>query len=475
MFRILAVDDEIIEIEAMRKLVPWEEADARLVATAADGEEGLMMIRETNPDIVITDIRMPRMDGITMIEKAQESHPGIIFIVLSGYGEYEYTSRAMELGIRHYILKPIDEHKILETLRKAEDEKRSFEMNENERRGKDETIRRLEPSARRSFFIRALKGSATKEETVFYNNRLRMNGSSGILAFMIAGSTGEEAEEEMLDMASGIIGGKMLLSAEIRGVFYFLIQSPELGQLEKDALMIRRYAIAQGFRDIRFAFSDKADLTAARASIEMLLARPWQEGRLIQSDGRISTEENERLLRRDVWKDVRDITGLYRYASSFDLMMAGADYPDQLRKQTISSFTMMTENNLAESGPDRESIFSTIEGVFLRNIKEEAEERRDRMIIRAVFLLLPNPAHMNEDYFSRYFQKITGTRFSRFVTRERMHAAIDMISFTPTIPLTRLAQAVGYQEDGQYFQKVFKETFGITLSAARSRYFPNQN
>ena len=131
MFRVLAVDDENIEIEAMKVLVPWQEADAVLIATANDGEEGLAKIDETNPDIVITDIKMPKMDGISMIEKAQQNHPDIIFIVLSGYGEYEFTSKAMELGIRHYILKPINEDKIMETLRKAEQEKISFVIDNN--------------------------------------------------------------------------------------------------------------------------------------------------------------------------------------------------------------------------------------------------------------------------------------------------------------------------------------------------------
>lgn len=485
MFRVLAVDDENIEIEAMKVLVPWQEADAVLIATANDGEEGLAKIDETDPDIVITDIKMPRMDGISMIEKAQQNHPDIIFIVLSGYGEYEFTSKAMELGIRHYILKPINEEKIMETLRKAEQEKISFEIDKNKRKDMNETIKKLEPSARRGFFLKALRNSVTDEEYEYYRNHLDIGKVMGLLAFSIAGSTGEEDAEEILSAASTIIGSKAPLSAEIKNVFYFLIKNPELGQLEQDAMMIRRYAISLGFRDIRFAFSDNENLAAARSGIEILLSKPWHEGRLIQSDSIISTDESERLLRRTEWNNIRNVQELYRYASSLDLMMSGAEYSEILRKQIVDVFASMAGCDSVINS-DRESIFSIADNAFLRNRAESDEEKRKRMIIRTIFFQLPNSslsismiaeeiAHMNDDYFSRYFQKNTGERFSRFVSKERMQCAMDIIQFIPSIPLARLAVLTGYQEDGQYFQKVFKETFGITLATARSRYFPDMN
>lgn len=117
MIKVLLVDDEDIEREAMAEIIPWENLDMELVDMAWNGIEGLEKIRTHQPDIVITDIKMPVMDGIQLIGKTKELYPDMLFVVLSGYGEYEYTSRAMELGIRHYILKPCDEEKIVEVLR----------------------------------------------------------------------------------------------------------------------------------------------------------------------------------------------------------------------------------------------------------------------------------------------------------------------------------------------------------------------
>lgn len=78
---------------------------------------------------------------------------------------------------------------------------------------------------------------------------------------------------------------------------------------------------------------------------------------------------------------------------------------------------------------------------------------------------------MNEDYFSRYFQKKAGVKFSKLLTDERMKSALSILSFNPTIQIGDLAILCGYRENGQYLQKVFKETFNETISSVRSRFF----
>lgn len=87
MYRLLLVDDEEIERKGMAELIPWNEYDVELIGTAQNGQEGLVLINAYRPDIVITDVKMPVMDGIEMIEKAQKMYRDISYIVLSGYGE----------------------------------------------------------------------------------------------------------------------------------------------------------------------------------------------------------------------------------------------------------------------------------------------------------------------------------------------------------------------------------------------------
>ena len=119
MHTLLIVDDEEIEREGMAQFIPWDSYKMKVVGTARNGAEGLEKIAKYKPDLVLVDIKMPVMNGIEMIRQAKAQYPDMTFVVLSGYGDYEFTSQAMELGVRHYILKPCDESKMIPVLNKA--------------------------------------------------------------------------------------------------------------------------------------------------------------------------------------------------------------------------------------------------------------------------------------------------------------------------------------------------------------------
>lgn len=118
MYKLLIVDDEKFEREGMAEFISWDHYDIEVVGTAWNGQEGYEKVQEQKPDIVLTDIKMPVMDGLGLIRKLKTEYPDIEIIVLSGYGEYEYTSKAMEYGIKHYVLKPCDEEKIIPIVEK---------------------------------------------------------------------------------------------------------------------------------------------------------------------------------------------------------------------------------------------------------------------------------------------------------------------------------------------------------------------
>ena len=148
MEKLLIVDDEEIELDGMAELIDWPSYGYELVGTAINGKRGLALIQEKQPDIVITDIKMPVMDGLAMIRAAQEQHVDTVFVVLSGYGDYEYTSQAMQLGIRHYILKLCDEAKILPVLEQARAELHERRSKAQKTTEMENTVRRMAPMAR---------------------------------------------------------------------------------------------------------------------------------------------------------------------------------------------------------------------------------------------------------------------------------------------------------------------------------------
>ena len=158
MYKLLIVDDEELEREGMAEFIPWERYDVTLVGTAWNGMEGYQKIQKLQPDIIMTDIKMPVMDGLTLIHKTKEEYPDMEFIVLSGYGEYEFTSRAMEDGVRYYILKPCDEEKICGVLEKVKTVIREKRSAREILKKQEHTISKLMPHAREQVFMKMLLG-----------------------------------------------------------------------------------------------------------------------------------------------------------------------------------------------------------------------------------------------------------------------------------------------------------------------------
>lgn len=119
MLKAVLFDDEHIVLKGLQKLIVWSESGVELVATAQNGKAALEAIRQYKPDIVLTDIRMPGIDGLELIRTIQGESPNTVCIVFSGYNEYDYVKRAIQLGVIDYLEKPITLEKIREAINKA--------------------------------------------------------------------------------------------------------------------------------------------------------------------------------------------------------------------------------------------------------------------------------------------------------------------------------------------------------------------
>lgn len=121
MIRIVIVEDEDFIRNGLRYTIDWLSMNCVIVADAKDGEEGLEKIIEYSPDVVITDIKMPKMNGMEMLSKAN-SRVKFKSIILTSYMEFDYAKKAIELKAYDYLLKPIDENKIREIMKNLHEE-----------------------------------------------------------------------------------------------------------------------------------------------------------------------------------------------------------------------------------------------------------------------------------------------------------------------------------------------------------------
>lgn len=121
MYTVLLVDDEEKIMEVMKVRIGWQELGVDKLLTASDGQAALEYFEQQRIDLLVTDIRMPRMDGLELIEKVRSLYPDTHCILLTAYGEFEYARRAIQLGVENYLLKPVADVEMEQTIQKALD------------------------------------------------------------------------------------------------------------------------------------------------------------------------------------------------------------------------------------------------------------------------------------------------------------------------------------------------------------------
>lgn len=119
MIKIFLVEDEVFALKTLHRKITDLNQDYEIVGTATDGTEALPKIQATHPAIVITDIRMSDMDGLTLIENMKKMHIDALPVIVSGYQEFEYAKQAMKLGVEDYLLKPVELSELDKCLRQC--------------------------------------------------------------------------------------------------------------------------------------------------------------------------------------------------------------------------------------------------------------------------------------------------------------------------------------------------------------------
>ncbi|WP_256760986.1 response regulator [Cohnella sp. WQ 127256] len=118
MYKVLLVEDETVIRHGLRELISQSTSHFEVAGEAANGREALEYLQSELPDLMITDIRMREMDGLTMVSKVKEMYPNLPVVIISGYGEFEYAKKAIGYGVIDYLMKPIERLELVSTLEK---------------------------------------------------------------------------------------------------------------------------------------------------------------------------------------------------------------------------------------------------------------------------------------------------------------------------------------------------------------------
>lgn len=176
-FKVLIVDDEIFVRKGLLEIIPWLDLSLTIVGEAENGEEACYMIKQLEPDIVITDIRMPILDGLGLIHSVvnDSSVNSPVFVVISGYHDFKYAQQALRYGVYDYILKPIDEQEMTEALRNL-----GFKLSE-----KKEMTLLSKQQANNLILETLLQQNFHVDNVAQYTEQLGLEGKSSFLVLLL--------------------------------------------------------------------------------------------------------------------------------------------------------------------------------------------------------------------------------------------------------------------------------------------------
>lgn len=164
MFKVFLVEDEIVVREGIRNNIHWEQYGFIYAGDASDGELALPLIRQIQPDLIITDIKMPFMDGLELIKLVREELPRTKVVIVSGYDDFSYAQQAIHMGVEQYLLKPIIKEKMVEILI-ALQKKMETEQQQQEYLARfQQEAQEYETFSRRRFFEQIVTGGLSVSE-----------------------------------------------------------------------------------------------------------------------------------------------------------------------------------------------------------------------------------------------------------------------------------------------------------------------
>ena len=208
MMKVFLVEDEVVMREGMKNNIPWEREGFSFVGEASDGELAYPLIQKTRPDILITDIKMPFMDGLELSRLVKQEFPDIKILILSGYDEFEYAKEAISIGITDYLVKPISGAQLLEAVKKVakkveeEREQRKFIETFEKERVENKQL------ARQKFFRRLVSGQTPVSVLLKEGKEAGFDLAAknyNIILFQIFAAGGETGYSEELNALTRLI------------------------------------------------------------------------------------------------------------------------------------------------------------------------------------------------------------------------------------------------------------------------------
>lgn len=522
---LLLVDDEAEIRSGLRNNVPWEQYDIKLIGTACNGAEALEMIRWYEPDIVITDIQMPVINGLEMIRQAKEEGHDCCFVILSGYDDFQYAKQAIRYDVREYLLKPIILPELSDILNRLKTEIITKRLSRKEELSTLKDLRETTIFIRKNQLIpELLRGELRADELqeILKEYSIPLHNAPCTISFIqIFHPRQETDEEEMaqsleelrlelehrLENHSGIVtqttDASLLLLVNLPSE-----ESPQLFYrfLESYIQDMRQQSGVHLFASIGKTAEDLLHLSLSyQTALQALSFHIYPElgsvidSRILDSPPPPNTVPSSQILDTILQQDkealLKELSNYmdkllyiqtpppgYIYSMCNYLIISLKNSLAQYLGKSPSSYTgdsYLALQNLETWQDIHEWMYETLTG-FLHELQINRATRSDPLIEKAISYIQDNilgKIHMEDicnhvglskSYFSTYFKNKTSLNFRDYILDLKISYAQEQLKLPEHNP-SELAILLGY-EDYRSFSRAFKLRTGFTPSDYQKKY-----
>lgn len=526
-YKVILVDDEAEVIDMIEKKIHWNDLGFEVAGSATNGVKALELVEKLQPDVVLTDIKMPYMDGLELSRRLNREYPNIYIMLCTGFDEFEYAKEAVHLEIKEYMLKPVNATELSESLTNLKhtlDREREEKLNVKKL---NDYFQEVLPKLQSNFFISLIEGRVEKHdyERFLQAYQVDMKGPlfgcvifhtsenhvpEGMNPLLLSMSVEREIKQRLMDQWNRrefIYMGNTLLILELDAEDKITQITDACDRFCRWAYRIMGAVVTAGIGtvcDSLYEISLSYERAREAVSYRVLYGtkRAINIGEIVPKE-QIKPVQSEESRMQTLFRAIR-------IGDSAEIERAAYGEMEKLHKntETMSQYnlaTMEIVSGFFKFCTDNSLDFNKISG-NMQNIYEKVSQMDEssltawivqmsktiseklkcarnssarRLIVEAQNIV--QERYMEADisldevcavlgvsnsYFSSVFKKEAGKSFISYLTDYRMDIAAEMILNTDEKSYT-IAEKVGYL-DANYFSYVFKKKFGVSPSKYRA-------
>ncbi|EKN69748.1 two-component response regulator [Neobacillus bataviensis LMG 21833] len=522
--RVLIVDDEKHVREGIKLLGEWERNGVTEIYEAANGEEAIGLIQTFRPQIIFSDMKMPKMDGTLLLEWIKENQPTSKTIVVTGYDDYYYMRKAIHFGSLDYLLKPVDPEILNLTLEKAVKEWKKEEADRERKASSAQLINEMKPVYRDRKLTQLITSESIEEDLYEEFGFLpSLHYTVALVRINRMASMALNGDRDLAYFTILNIINELLLENECGIGFRYLASKGEIVIIFWNQFERMEELLAQIYKTIKQVIHVFCPIAIGKAIDKRTkLMDSYQHAKQVLLNGNLLEQTESRVYRQDILPG-ETLKSLMSYSSDIELAVQANEIGafEELIEQITGDYTENHYLSLKQllhfeneylvishqwykkydiSIKAVEEIERRIDGFFdkngtfllddyikrikqeisffLKRVKQKASQKNSNVIVEIEKYLqanfdrdvklqeISNHFYISREYISRKFKQEFNINISDYIVNIRMERAKTLLK-NSEMKIYDIANMIGYQDD-KYFRKVFKKVVGVTPNEYRA-------